>query len=158
MELFVVRHAVAVPQRPDLPDEARPLTSDGRRRFQRAVRGMERLGVQIDHLYHSPWLRAVETAELLTRLVGADGETAVEPGLTRKPDASLLASLRGDRVAAVGHEPWLSEMVSMLMYGTTKYGSRFDFRKGGLAWLEGDLKPRRMWLRAFLPPRALRRI
>lgn len=158
MELFVVRHAVAVPQRPDLPDEARPLTPDGRRRFQRAVRGMDRLGIKLDRLYHSPWLRAVETAELLTRLVDVDGETVVEPGLTRAPDASLLSSLRGDRVCAVGHEPWLSELVSMLMYGTAKYGTRFDFRKGGLAWLEGDLKPRRMVLRAFLPPRALRRI
>jgi phosphohistidine phosphatase len=158
MELFVVRHAVAVPQRPDLPDEARPLTPEGRRRFRRAVRGMERLGVGFDRLYHSPWLRAVETAELLTRLVAGDGETVVEPGMTRAPDAALLSSLRGERVAAVGHEPWLSELVSLLVCGTVKHGVRFDFRKGGLAWLEGDLKPRRMWLRAFLPPRALRRI
>lgn len=158
MELFIVRHATAVPQRPDLPDEARPLTPDGRRRFQRAVRGMERLGVAFDRLYHSPWLRAVETAEILTRLVAADGETVVEPALTRPPDAAVLAALHGDRVAAVGHEPWLSEMVSLLTTGTVKHGSRFDFRKGGLAWLEGDLKPRRMVLRAFLPPRALRRI
>jgi phosphohistidine phosphatase len=158
MELFVVRHAVAVPQRPDLPDEARPLTPEGRRRFQRAVRGMDRLGISLDRLYHSPWLRAVETAELLTRLVKVDGETVVEPGLTRAPDAAFLTSLRGDRVAVVGHEPWLSEMVAILMFGTKKHGARFDFRKGGLAWLEGDLRPRRMWLRALLPPRALRRI
>jgi phosphohistidine phosphatase len=158
MELFVVRHAVAVPQRPDLPDEARPLTPEGRKRFRRAVRGMEELGVGFDRLYHSPWLRAVETAELLTGLVDADGETVVEPGLTRAPDASLLGSLRGERVAVVGHEPWLSELVSLVVCGTVKHGARFDFRKGGLAWLEGDLKPRRMWLRAFLPPRALRRM
>jgi phosphohistidine phosphatase len=158
MELFIVRHAVAVPQRPDLPDEARPLTPDGRRRFQRAVRGMEKLGLSFDRLYHSPWLRAVETAELLTRLVRPDGETVVEPGLTRAPDGEFLASLRGDRVAAVGHEPWLSEMVAILMCGAKRYGTRFDFRKGGLAWLEGDLRPRRMWLRGFLPPRVLRRI
>ncbi len=158
MELFIVRHAVAVPQRPDLPDEARPLTPDGRRRFQRAVRGMSRLGIELDRLHHSPWLRAVETAEILTRLVAEDGETVVEPGLTRPPDAELLAALDGERVAAVGHEPWLSEMVSLLTCGTVKHASRFDFRKGGLAWLEGELKPRRMVLRAFLPPRALRRI
>jgi phosphohistidine phosphatase len=158
MELFIVRHAVAVPQRPDLPDEARPLTSDGRRRFQRAVRGMERLGFSFDRLYHSPWLRAVETAELLTQLVAEDGETVVEPGMTRAPDAELLAGLRGDRVAVCGHEPWLSEMVALLVCGTVKHGARFDFRKGGLAWLEGEPRPRRMRLRAFLPPRALRRI
>jgi phosphohistidine phosphatase len=158
MELFIVRHAVAVPQRPDLPDEARPLTPDGRRRFERAVKGMDRLGVKLDRLYHSPWLRAVETAELMTKLVDTDGETVVEAGLTRAPDADLLGSLRGERVAAVGHEPWLSEMMALLMFGTVKHGARFDFRKGGLAWLEGDPKPRRMWLRAFVPPRALRRI
>ncbi|HWM85553.1 MAG TPA: histidine phosphatase family protein [Kofleriaceae bacterium] len=158
MELFIVRHAVAVPQRPDLPDEARPLTPEGRHRFERAVRGMKKLGIDFDRLYHSPWLRAIETAELLTRLVREGGETMVEPGLTRSPDAAFLASLQGERVAAVGHEPWMSEMLSILVCGTVKHADRFDFRKGGLAWLEGDLKPRRMWLRAFLPPRALRRM
>jgi len=158
MELFVVRHAVAVPARPDLPDEARPLTPDGRRRFQRVVRGMERLGISLDRLYHSPWLRALETAELLTRLVAADGQTVVEPGLAQAPGAEFLSSLAGERVALVGHEPWVSELVSLLVCGTVKYGARLDFRKGGLAWLDGDPKPRRMWLRAFLPPRALRRI
>jgi phosphohistidine phosphatase len=100
----------------------------------------------------------VETAELLSRLVRAGGETVVEPGLTRTPDGPFLASLRGDRVAVVGHEPWLSEMVAMLVFGARKYGSRFDFRKGGLAWLEGDPRPRRMWLRGFLAPRVLRRL
>jgi phosphohistidine phosphatase len=158
MELFIVRHAVAVPERPDLPDPARPLTPEGRRRFRRAARGMARLGLEIDRLYHSPWLRAVETAELMTRLVRVDGETVVEPGLTRTPDAGFVASLRGDHVGVVGHEPWLSEMVALLVCGSIKYGARFDFRKGGLAWLEGDPRPRRMWLRAFVPPRILRRV
>lgn len=158
MEIFVVRHAIAVPGRPDLPDAARPLTREGRRRFQRAVRGMERLGIRFDRLYHSPWLRAVETAEILARLVRDDGETAVEPALSRPPDSRLLTALQGDEIAVVGHEPWLSALVSMLLLGTAKPADRFDFRKGGLAWLEGDLKPRGMRMRAFLPPRALRRI
>ena len=158
MDLFVVRHATAVPQRPDLPDEARPLTPEGRKRFQRAVRGMDRFGVRIDRLHHSPWLRAVETAELLTRLIDDGGETMVDPGLTRVPDEKLLASLVGERVATVGHQPWLAELVSLLVCGSARHAARFDLRKGGLVWLQGELRPRRMTMRAFLPPAALRRI
>jgi phosphohistidine phosphatase len=158
MDLYVVRHAPAVPERADLPDEARPLTAEGRDRFQRAVKGMDRFGVRFDRMHHSPWLRAVETAELLTRLLDDGGETVVEAGLARPPDGHLLSALTGERVAVVGHEPWLSELVSTLVCGSTRHAPRFDLRKGGLVWLRGDPRPRRMTLRAHLPPAALRRM
>jgi phosphohistidine phosphatase len=149
MELFLVRHAVAVERTADLPDAARPLTPRGTRMFAKVV-------VRFDRLIHSPWTRAVQTADLLFELL--DGESAIEPGLARAPNASLVSRLAGGRVAAVGHEPWLSELLSLLVTGARNHAERFAFRKGGVAWLDGQPRQSGMQLRAFLPPRVLRLI
>ena len=156
MQLFLIRHAIAVPASEDSEDAARPLTAEGRRKFERVVRGLDRLGVRLDRVIHSPWTRAVQTADLLHRLI--DGESQVEMGLTRPPDAELAARLAGDRVAAVGHEPWMSELLALLVTGNKTHADRFRCKKGQVAWLEGEPQPRGMELVASLPPRILRRI
>ena len=37
-------------------------------------------------------------------------------------------------------------------------GSVFAFKRGGIAWLEGQPQPGRMVLQAFLPPKVLREL
>ncbi|HEU5057778.1 MAG TPA: phosphohistidine phosphatase SixA [Kofleriaceae bacterium] len=157
MQLFLIRHAIAAPAADGQPDAERPLTDEGHERFARAARGLDRLGIRLDRVLHSPWTRAVQTAELLHRIL--DGESEVEPALARDPDAELAARLaRGERVAAVGHEPWMSELLALLVTGNKTHAARFRFKKGQVAWLEGEPKARGMELVAFLPPRVLRRI
>jgi phosphohistidine phosphatase len=157
MELFLIRHAIAVAASPDRPDASRPLTDEGRARFRKSARGLGRLGVRFDRVLHSPWARAVETADLLMPLL--DGESAVEMRLAREPDGELVAHLAaGERVAAVGHEPWMSELLALLVTGSKAHAARFGFKKGQVAWLAGEAKPRGMALVAFLPPRLLRRL
>lgn len=156
MKLFLVRHAPAVPRRRGVPDATRPLTQSGRARFRRAVAGMQRLGFRFDRVYHSPRRRAVETAELLLPLVR--GETVATPSLTHRPTASLLAEIRGESVALVGHDPWLAMVASWLVTGQRRHATRFPMKKGGVVVLEGALRPGAMRLVAALPPKALRRI
>lgn len=161
MELFLFRHAEAEARSGELPDERRALTVKGRERFLRAARGLDRLEVELDRIYHSPWLRAVESAEILTELL--DGETVVTSLLAQPPTKELLDLLEGERVAVVGHEPWLSDLLGWLVFGVrmmeTDGGSpTLDFGKGGLAWVGGKPEAGAMSLRAFLPPRALRRL
>jgi phosphohistidine phosphatase len=157
MQLFLIRHAIAVPAVEGEPDAARPLTDEGRKRFARAVRGLDRLGIRFDRVLHSPWTRAVQTTELLDRIL--DGESQVEPALAREPDAELAARLAcGERVAAVGHEPWMSELLALLVTGNKTHADRFRCKKGQVAWLEGEAKSRGMQLVASLPPRVLRRL
>jgi len=157
MDLFLVRHAIAVPQAEDLVDAARPLTDEGRKRFRQVARGLDRLGVRFDRVLHSPWTRAVETADLLARVLV--GESAVEVGLAREPDAELAARLaQGERVAAVGHEPWMSELMALLVTGSKAHAGRFAFKKGQVAWLSGEAKVRGMAVVASLPPKVLRRL
>ena len=156
MELFVIRHAIAVPGSMRLADADRPLSPKGRARFSQAVLGLQCLKVRFDRLYHSPWLRAVETAELLAPVL--DGKAVDSAALARAPSQDLLDALVGERVALVGHEPWMGELVAWLTTGAPPHGSVFAFKRGGVAWLEGQPQPGRMVLRAFLPPKVLREL
>ena len=155
MRLYIVRHASAEPGHPGKDDAARALTPQGRERFSRAVAGLRRLRVRFDRLYHSPKLRAVETADLLGRLVR--GETVVTQHLSRAPRAALLGAVRGENVALVGHEPWLGSLAAWLVTGDRRRGAQFALKKGGVIVLEGDLRPGAMRLAAALPPKVLRR-
>jgi phosphohistidine phosphatase len=155
MELLIIRHAPAVPRREGKEDELRTLTSRGRERFQRAVRGLESLGVRFDRLLYSPWKRAAQTAELLKPLV--DGKSVATEHLAVLPRPALLGQLRGQRIAVVGHEPWLTQLLAWLTVGDAHFGTHFELKKGGVAWLEGTAKPGGMTLKALLTPKSLRR-
>lgn len=153
MQLFVIRHAAAVARSPSLPDASRPLTPKGRTRWKRAVRGLESQEITFDRIYHSPWLRAVETANALARLAR---ETVVTGELVRRPTQALLDHLEGDRVALVGHQPWLGELVGLLLFGDPGAGARLMLKKGAVVWLEGEPRASGMRLLASLTPGVLR--
>jgi len=154
MELLLMRHAIALSGSAVLPDAERPLSPRGRERFAQVVVGLQRLGIRLDRLYYSPWRRAMETAALLTPVL--DGEAIVSADLAGPPSRALLTDIVGQQVALVGHQPWMGELVMWLLTGSHAGGSGFAFKRGGVAWLEGQPKPGRMTLLAFLPPRVLR--
>jgi phosphohistidine phosphatase len=156
MEIFVIRHAAAVPRSADLDDAERPLTERGRERWTQAVVGLERLGIRFDRMLHSPWRRAAETAHAARHLV--DGDTMACALLATAPTAALLDELEDARVALVGHEPWLGELLSLLIVGTRQAAPRFSLRKGGVAWLTGDPRPGGASVTAILPPKVLRAV
>jgi phosphohistidine phosphatase len=164
MDLYIVRHAEADPATAETGDAARPLTERGRERFAREVRGLERLGVTLDRIYHSPLLRAVETAELLVPLLDREsGESIVTQELARGPRDELLDELEGERVALVGHEPYVSELLALLVLGWRVFEPRaqhgmFEFQKGAVAHLSGELQAGAMALVAFWPPKTLRKL
>lgn len=156
MRLVLVRHGEAVERGLLRRDAARPLTAPGRKRFRRGVEGMRRVRLRFDLVLHSPWLRAVESADLLAPLVR--GAFAVTPNLARSPSDALLDELRGRSVAVVGHEPWLSELAAWLVTGSTRDARRFTLKKGGAIVLEGGPEPGGMRLSAAYPPKTLRHL
>jgi phosphohistidine phosphatase len=138
MELTLIRHALA---EPGADDSARPLSKKGRRRFERVL--------------HSPKRRAVETAELLAPL--CEGELEATPLLAKPPGVDLWERLSGERLAVVGHEPHLSNLLSWLVTGEADGGACFELKKGAVAQLEGEPGPGGMRLCALLSPKVLRR-
>ncbi|MEM9191952.1 MAG: histidine phosphatase family protein [Myxococcota bacterium] len=156
MGIFLVRHAIAVPRGGDALDHARPLTAKGRSRFERTVDGLDRLGVSLESVYYSPWVRARQTAELLSPIV--HGELIETDHLCAPPDAKLLKVLTGDHIALVGHEPWMGSLLALLVVGDAAYGAQFPFKKGGVAHLIGVPTAGGAELVAQYPPKVLRQI
>ncbi|RMG19135.1 MAG: phosphohistidine phosphatase [Deltaproteobacteria bacterium] len=153
MDLFLVRHAIAEPRRPGLPDAARGLTPRGVRRFRKVVDRLAAMGLRFERIYHSPWRRAVETAELLAPL--CSGPLQSTPALAEPPSAVLFEDLGGEQIALVGHEPFLGALATLLVFGDEALGARIVVKKGGVVWLRGEPARGGMCLRALLPPRAL---
>lgn len=156
MHLYLIRHGIAEPRRSGQPDAGRSLTEEGRARMTRAAKGMKRLGLRFDALWHSPLVRAAETAALLEPLVR--GETRETALLAKSPTRQLLELVRGDHVALVGHEPWLGELLAMLCLKEVARSVPVPFKKGGVAIVEGEPAAGGMTLRAILPAGLLRRI
>jgi phosphohistidine phosphatase len=84
------------------------------------------------------------------------GELIESSRLAQAPARALLEELRGARIALVGHEPWLSELLAWLTVGAAELGPRFVLKKGGVAWLEGTLAPGGMRLRSMWSGKVLR--
>lgn len=156
MDLSIVRHALAVPRGGTLPDPERALTEEGRARFSRSVRGLAAAGFRFERVLHSPWVRAAQTAELMAPLGGERIETEL---LARAPGLPLLRLVAKhgeevERVALVGHEPWLSTLVGWLVAGEKH--AIVEMKKGAVARLDGEAEPGGMVLRALLPPKVTR--
>ncbi len=157
----MIRHAIAVERSPEMVDGERPLTDRGRRRFKQVVRGLRTLDLRLDRILSSPWRRAAETADLALPLLRAGGSASVCPHLCTSPRAELLSAVAEaavPRVAVIGHEPWLGELIALLTTGEPRHGETIPLKKGGIAVLEGAPTPGGMSLRALLPPRVLRRL
>ncbi|MDB4958943.1 MAG: Phosphohistidine phosphatase SixA [Myxococcales bacterium] len=163
MHLFVIRHAIAEDVAPGGDDADRKVTSSGERKFKRVVRGLRALGWHFDRVLSSPWARAARTAELLAPV--SDGTPITTPLLTEPPRPELLAMIaessspaKRHATALVGHEPWLGELVSLLVYGDTVHGEPLLLKKGGVIWVQGSSVAGGMMLRALLPPGLLRQL
>lgn len=149
MQLLVIRHAIAEDRdafaSSGHDDSERPLTDEGREKMRRVVEGLRRLVPTVDLLASSPYLRAVQTAELVASgydytadRVKAIGSLAPDSPL--EPFQSWLQRQSGARVvAAVGHEPQLSTLVTWLMSGLRE--SRVQLKKGGACLLQFDGQP-----------------
>jgi phosphohistidine phosphatase len=159
--LLVVRHAIAAERGDDWPDDdLRPLTERGVSRFQMALRGLDWVGIEIDEVWTSPLVRARQTAEMLAAVLGGPPVRALDalaPGHAPEAVAAALdRATRRQRLAVVGHEPGLGELVAWLL-GAARPVS---FKKGGACRLDVGALSRRgsAELAWFLPPRILRRL
>ncbi|PYQ04084.1 MAG: phosphohistidine phosphatase SixA [Acidobacteria bacterium] len=161
MRLLIIRHATAVPRgTPDMPDDERPLTKKGERRFRRAAAGLARLMKRPDALLSSPLPRARRTAEIAAKEWGKV-EVQEEPALAGGSFNEIATALgrfpTESTVAIVGHEPDLSTVLGRLL--GTSHGERLTFKKGGAALTDvpGSLSEggTLVW---YLPPRILRRM
>jgi len=160
MRLLIIRHAIAVPRgTPDIPDDERPLTPEGEKKFRQAARGLARVQKRPDTLLSSPLPRAWRTAEIAAEAWGhlePEKETALIDA-DFEAVARILATHPSDStVAVVGHEPGLSALLARLL--DTEDADRLTFKKGGAALVELAGEPEGGRLIWYLPPRVLRKL
>jgi phosphohistidine phosphatase len=142
-EIYLIRHGVAEPRGDAWPDDSkRPLTAEGIKRMRRAARGLARLGVTLDVVLTSPFVRTRQTAELVAAAFSERPPIVAVDSLT--PNGSfqaLLADLekqaRRSRIALVGHEPDLGELAARL--GGMRQA--LEFKKGAVCRIDIDTIP-----------------
>jgi phosphohistidine phosphatase len=164
-ELYILRHGIAVdPGTPGIPDDERPLTAKGQKRMHEIARGLCRLDLKLDRIVTSPLPRARETAEIVADELDAEEVLETAEILTAGADAASIQTwLRErteDRLMVVGHNPALSDLITLLVLGKKKLGPPVcDLKKGGLAALEPSASAAdRYDLLWIATPRLIRRL
>ena len=142
VNLFLLRHGIAVERGdPDFEDDSeRPLTPKGRRQLRHVTAAMRKMDLRFDVILASPLLRAKQTAEIVAAVLKLERRLKISDALA--PDGSAKVLLRQlnelqtapENVLLVGHEPYLSSLVSLLTTGRRNLA--MDFKKGGLCKLE----------------------
>jgi phosphohistidine phosphatase len=144
MNIYILRHGVAVePGSPGYAkDSDRPLIPEGERKLVQIAKAMKALGLSFDLILSSPYLRAHQTAKIVAKALkmrkNLEMSDTLTPGGSFKKLVGLLNRLdpAPDSVLLVGHEPYLSELISLLVFGDV--GSRVVMKKGGLCKLTTD--------------------
>lgn len=142
MEVLLIRHGIAESEiaalRGGRRDADRRLTAEGLRETEAVALALRARVGDVDRIFHSPFVRARETAGILAKKFS---EATVEEvsGLTPESDprepAGLLAGIRGaGRVMIVSHEPFLSGALSYLLTGGFQLASGFE--RAGVASVE----------------------
>ncbi|HEV7672379.1 MAG TPA: phosphohistidine phosphatase SixA [Thermoanaerobaculia bacterium] len=162
MNLLLIRHAIAADRFDGTSDELRPLTEEGKKKMQRAARGLRAAVPSIELLATSPLVRAVATgaiveaayADLRIRPAVREIEE-LRPGTESDELLAWLDKQSADPIALVGHEPDLSELLARLVGAERPF---HRFRKGGAACIAfpGRVEAGAGTLSWALPPGLLR--
>jgi phosphohistidine phosphatase len=142
MELYVIRHAEAVPlgEQGITADEERPLTPAGERQAAALGAGLPAVGVLLELILTSPLVRARQTANGLVEHWRA-GPLTVEVCNALSTDfkpRKLARAINGadkQSLAIVGHEPSLSAWTAWLI-GSRK--AQLEFGKAAVACVQVD--------------------
>jgi phosphohistidine phosphatase len=122
--------------------------------MQRSAETLGRMGLEVDRILTSPLTRALQTAEIVAKRLGAPllPDERLAEGFGTDALEELLAPLSpGARVMLVGHEPSFS-----LTIGAVVGGARIVCKKGTLARVDlHSSRPLRGELVWLIPPRAL---
>lgn len=142
MDVYLLRHGLAVDRdtRAFAEDSERPLTPKGERKLWQVAEAMEALELSFDLILSSPFVRARQTAEIVAEAFNARKKLQFSDSLTPGGNAKELIELLNrlepapEAVLLVGHEPYLSELISLLISGHSK--ALVMMKKGGLCKLE----------------------
>ena len=147
--LVLLRHGIAEDPSPEKNDLARELTPKGHRRMKEIAKRLLRVFPEVEAIYSSPAVRALQTAAPVAKQYGLtiSQRDELAPGVSPR---ALLDQVKDDFAIFVGHEPTLSR----LMQDLTNVRGAIELKKGGCYGIEFDGSGARLvWM---LTPRVLR--
>jgi len=142
MELYFLRHAIAVQRgHPKYTNDAqRPLTAQGAQKMSCAAHGMRTLGLSFDAILCSPYVRARQTAQIITRVfqtpkikINFTNNLVGNTPLEELWQEILTLSSKSKKILLVGHQPHLTEFMSYLL--KSEKPIPINLKKGALAHL-----------------------
>jgi phosphohistidine phosphatase len=163
MDLYIVRHGIAIdredPKCP--PDPERYLTEEGIEKTKRVAKAVEALGVTADVLFSSPYVRALQTAEIFASALGYAKQKirhsdlllpGADPALFFR---ELAKDKQSSSILVFGHAPHLDELIAAAL------GSKHNItslKKSGVAGLTlKRISPPSAQLLWLATPKILRR-
>lgn len=166
MKIFLFRHGLAMDREESmalkLDDSKRPLVEKGRERSRKMARFLARELGEVSVIATSPLLRAVQTAEIVSRELKYQQLFELPELVPEAPPQAFARWLqtsipRATSVLAIGHEPQLSVFASWLLTGRTE--SFIELKKSGVIRLElesfDSIGPSTAELRWVLAPKFL---
>ncbi len=114
--VVLFRHGEAYP---DTLDPQRPLTERGKVETKKVAEALRRAGVKVDEIIHSPKLRARQTSEIISSVLGVH---SVRESTLLLPDADPRKTLElirdtSHNLILCGHLPNLARVFSLLYLG-----------------------------------------
>lgn len=141
MELYIFRHGLS----PTLheagvkSDAERPLSAEGREKTRKCAQGMRALGIEVNLILSSPFLRAKETAIIAHDELKVKSAVDYSPTLAVALDVEpavkeLIKRFKANKsIMIVGHEPHLTALIGRVC-GDVKL--RVELKKAGLVKIE----------------------
>lgn len=141
MELYLIRHGIAVERDTSTQDEARPLTDKGRKKTSKVAKHLYKHGLRFDLILTSPLVRTRETAVILEE---AGLSAQVEDFEPLAPDGDIQTwanwleqwrrnSSKQSCLALVGHQPDLGNWSEHLLWGNAQ--EKIVLKKAGVIGL-----------------------
>ena len=139
MKLFIFRHEIAVDREnfDDMDDSQRPLTEKGIKRARKSSFAFKKLVSEIDNIYTSPYLRALQTAlpyKDLFESAHFSEEKWLTPGSNPEKVLEALNELSDKKILLFSHEPLVGLLASYSLSG--KMHNFINFKKGTFLHLE----------------------
>jgi phosphohistidine phosphatase len=164
MKLYVVRHGIAIERgTPKCPvDPERFLTEEGLQKTKQVAEGVAEIGAEANLFLSSPYVRAVQTAEIFASVLNYPAEKIRKTELLL-PGAEPLLLIRelarekaSSTIFLFGHAPQLDDVIAAALNSKKRFTS---LKKAGVALIELErVSPPNGVLLWLATPKLLRRL
>jgi len=144
MKLYLIQHGLALAKE---EDPERPLSTSGKTQTQRTVEFLKSKSINVDSIWHSTKLRAIQTAEIIAealpcgKIQTREDMNPLDP--VEKLAGEILASNKN--IMIIGHLPFLQKLSGRLLTGSEE-SEIIAFKNSGVVSLDYDEKWKIDWL------------